>query len=204
MKRNFEISLDFNKSEIINKTLNLFFIIIIINYSDKKIDKKYISQEIKKAIPKIDEKYIKIKKYNNKEVVFIFDTNEWFNEVSKIKDTENRYVKRLILKKVPLMILNNINAIEYTRIIEQSFRNYILKNKQLKDRITNSVAKDLPLAYYKFRYEGNLNAIKIEVKEEFRHNIIAVLRSKQNPRKELKKMDFDSSVETYLKLNKSR
>jgi hypothetical protein len=44
--------------------------------------------------------------------------------------------------------------------------------------------------------------MRIEVKEEFRHNIMAVLKSKKNPNKKLKKMDFDSSVETYLKFIK--
>ena len=47
--------------------------------------------------------------------------------------------------------------------------------------------------------------MRIEVKEQFRHNIMAILKSKKKPRKELKKMDFDSSVETYLKfINKKK
>jgi hypothetical protein len=33
---------------------------------------------------------------------------------------------------------------------------------------------------------------------------MAILKSKKNPRKQLKKMDFDSSVETFLKFAKKK
>jgi hypothetical protein len=33
---------------------------------------------------------------------------------------------------------------------------------------------------------------------------MAVIRSKKTPNKKLKKMDFDSSVETYLKFTKKK
>ena len=150
-------------------------------------------------IPKGEEKYISIKSFSTKYVSFVFDIDSWFKSKLKLVDTENRYVKKVLLNKLPTMILNNVNAVDYTKIIEGSFRNYLAVNKELKQKIANSVAENLPLVYYRFKYDGNLNAMRIEVKEQFRHNIMAILKSKKNPRKELKKMDFDSSVETYLK-----
>ena len=52
---------------------------------------------------------------------------------------------------------------------------------------------------YKFEFDGN---IIITLKPEFRHNIIAVLKSRKN--KELKKMDFDSSVYTILQCRRKK
>lgn len=204
MKQDFEINLEYNKSTIINKTLCLNFDIKTVNFSKNKIDKNEILKEIKKQIPKGEEKYFIVNNYSNKSVSFLFNINKWFEAKQKLIETENRYVKRLVLEKIPTLILNNINAIEYTKVIEESFRNYLLKNEKLKTKISNSVAEQLPIVYYRFKYDGNLNAIKIEVKEQFRHNIMAVLRSKKNSNKKLKKMDFDSSVETYLKFTKKK
>jgi len=204
MKRDFEISLEYNKTDIINKMLCLIYDVKIVNLSDEKVSKEQVLSEIKKEIPKADEKFIILKSYNNKKAIFSFDTDKWFDTKNKILDTENRYVKKMLLSKIPTMILNNVNAVDYTRVIEESFRNYINKNKEIKNKITNSVAENLPLVYYRFKYEGVQNSIRIEVKEQFRHNILAVLRSKKSPKKQLKKMDFDSSVETYLKFTRKK
>ena len=204
MKRDFEISLEYNKTDIINKMLCLIYDVKIVNLSDEKVSKEQVLSEIKKEIPKADEKFIILKSYNNKKAIFSFDIDKWFDTKNKILDTENRYVKKMLLSKIPTMILNNVNAVDYTRVIEESFRNYINKNKEIKNKITNSVAENLPLVYYRFKYEGVQNSIRIEVKEQFRHNILAVLRSKKSPKKQLKKMDFDSSVETYLKFTRKK
>jgi hypothetical protein len=204
MKRDFEISLEYNKTDIINKMLCLIYDVKIVNFSDEKVSKEQVLSEIKKEISKADEKFIILKSYNNKKAIFSFDIDKWFDTKNKILDTENRYVKKILLSKIPTMILNNVNAVDYTRVIEESFRNYINKNKEIKNKITNSVAENLPLVYYRFKYEGVQNSIRIEVKEQFRHNILAVLRSKKSPKKQLKKMDFDSSVETYLKFTRKK
>lgn len=200
-----EVNIEYNKFDIVNKRLILIYDIKLVNFSDKNISKQELEIKIKKLIPKGEEKYIRIKSLSTKNVYFVFDADNWFKSRLKLVDTANRYVKKILLNKLPTMILNNINAIDYTRIIEGSFRNYLAVNQELKQKITNSVAENLPLVYYRFKYDGSLNAIIVEVKEQFRHNIMAVLKSKKNPRKELKKMDFDSSVETYLKfVNKKK
>ncbi len=200
-----EVNIEYNKFDIVNKQLVLIYDIKLVNFSDKNVSRQELETKIKKLIPKGEEKYISIKSFSTKNVYFVFDVDNWFKSKLKLVDTENRYVKKILLNKLPTMILNNINAIDYTRIIEGSFRNYLTVNKELKQKITNSVAENLPLVYYRFKYDGSLNAIIVEVKEQFRHNIMAVLKSKKNPRKELKKMDFDSSVETYLKfVNKKK
>ena len=200
-----EVNIEYNKFDIVNKRLVLIYDIKLVNFSDKNISKQELETKIKKLIPKGEEKYISIKSLSTKNVYFVFDVDNWFKSKLKLVDTANRYVKKILLNKLPTMILNNINAVDYTRIIEGSFRNYLAVNQELKQKITNSVAENLPLVYYRFKYDGSLNAIIIEVKEQFRHNIMAVLKSKKNPRKELKKMDFDSSVETYLKfVNKKK
>ena len=204
MKRNFEISLEYNRSDIINKLLCIVFDVKVVNFSEEKVDKEALKTEILKKIPKGEEKFMFLKSFNNKNAVFVFDINKWFDNKIKLVETENRYVKKLLLNRLPTMILNNVSAIEYTRVIEGSFRNYIAKNIDLKEKIANSVAENLPLVYYRFKYDGNLNVMRVEVKDEFRHNIMTVLRSKKSPRKELKKMDFDSSVETYLKFAKKK
>ena len=200
-----EVNIEYNKFDIVNKQLILIYDIKLVNFSDKNVSKQELETKIKKLIPKGEGKYIKIKSLSTKNVYFIFDADNWFKSKLKLVDTANRYVKKILLNKLPTMILNNINAVDYTRIIEGSFRNYLAVNQELKQKITNSVAENLPLVYYRFKYDGSLNAIIVEVKEQFRHNIMAVLKSKKNPRKELKKMDFDSSVETYLKfVNKKK
>ena len=200
-----EVNIEYNKFDIVNKQLILVYDIKLVNFSDKNVSKQELETKIKKLIPKGEGKYIRIKSLSTKNVYFIFDADNWFKSKLKLVDTANRYVKKILLNKLPTMILNNINAVDYTRIIEGSFRNYLAVNQELKQKITNSVAENLPLVYYRFKYDGSLNAIIIEVKEQFRHNIMAVLKSKKNPRKELKKMDFDSSVETYLKfVNKKK
>ena len=200
-----EVNIEYNKFDIVNKQLILIYDIKLVNFSDKNVSKQELETKIKKLIPKGEGKYIKIKSLSTKNVYFIFDADNWFKSKLKLVDTANRYVKKILLNKLPTMILNNINAVDYTRIIEGSFRNYLSVNKELKQKIINSVAENLPLVYYRFKYDGSLNAIIVEVKEQFRHNIMAVLKSKKNPRKELKKMDFDSSVETYLKfINKKK
>lgn len=200
-----EVNIEYNKFDIVNKQLILIYDIKLVNFSDKNVSKQELETKIKKLIPKGEEKYIKIKSLSTKNIYFVFDADNWFKSKLKLVDTANRYVKKILLNKLPTMILNNVNAVDYTRIIEGSFRNYLAVNQELKQKITNSVAENLPLIYYRFKYDGSLNAIIVEVKEQFRHNIMAVLKSKKNPRKELKKMDFDSSVETYLKfVNKKK
>ena len=200
-----EVNIEYNKFDIVNKRLVLIYDIKLVNFSDKNISKQELETKIKKLIPKGEEKYISIKSLSTKNVYFVFDVDNWFKSKLKLVDTANRYVKKILLNKLPTMILNNVNAVDYTRIIEGSFRNYLAVNQELKQKITNSVAENLPLVYYRFKYDGSLNAIIVEVKEQFRHNIMAVLKSRKNPRKELKKMDFDSSVETYLKfVNKKK
>ena len=200
-----EVNIEYNKFDIVNKQLILIYDIKLVNFSDKNVSKQELETKIKKLIPKGEGKYIRIKSLSTKNVYFIFDADNWFKSKLKLVDTANRYVKKILLNKLPTMILNNINAVDYTRIIEGSFRNYLAVNQELKQKITNSVAENLPLVYYRFKYDGSLNAIIVEVKEQFRHNIMAVLKSKKNPRKELKKMDFDSSVETYLRfVNKKK
>jgi hypothetical protein len=204
MKRNFEISLEYNRTDILNKLLVLIFDVKVVNFSEQKVDKNTLKEEILKKIPKGEEKFFYLRSYNNKNASFIFEINKWFDSKNKLVETENRYVKRLILNRLPTLITNNVNAVDYTKVIEASFRNYLTKNMELKSKIASSVAENLPMVYYRFKYDGNLNAMKIEVKEQFRHNIMTVLKSKNNPRKELKKMDFDSSVETYLKFMKKK
>ena len=200
-----EVNIEYDKFDIVNKQLILIYDIKLVNFSDKNVSKQELETKIKKLIPKGEGKYIRIKSLSTKNVYFIFDADNWFKSKLKLVDTANRYVKKILLNKLPTMILNNVNAVDYTRIIEGSFRNYLAVNQELKQKITNSVAENLPLVYYRFKYDGSLNAIIVEVKEQFRHNIMAVLKSKKNPRKELKKMDFDSSVETYLKfVNKKK
>lgn len=204
MKRNFEISLEYNRTDILNKLLVLIFDVKVVNFSEQKVDKNTLKEEILKKIPKGEEKFFYLRSYNNKNASFIFEINKWFDSKNKLVETENRYVKRLMLNRLPTLITNNVNAVDYTKVIEASFRNYLAKNMELKSKIASSVAENLPMVYYRFKYDGNLNAMKIEVKEQFRHNIMTVLKSKNNPRKELKKMDFDSSVETYLKFMKKK
>ena len=200
-----EVNIEYNKFDIVNKQLILIYDIKLVNFSDKNVSKQELETKIKKLIPKGEGKYIRIKSLSTKNVYFIFDADNWFKSKLKLVDTANRYVKKILLNKLPTMILNNVNAVDYTRIIEGSFRNYLAVNQELKQKITNSVAENLPLVYYRFKYDGSLNAIIVEVKEQFRYNIMAVLKSKKNPRKELKKIDFDSSVETYLKfVNKKK
>jgi len=204
MNKQFEIKIDFANLDIISKRLILIYGMQIVNYSDEKINNDLLRKEVENLIPKQEKKFIKIEKISKKTVNFYFDTEAFFNSKMKLTGTNDRYVKRLMVSNLPTMILNNVSAIDYNKVVEESFRNYLNKNLELKNKISNCIAKDTPIVYFKFRYDYSLNSIMLEIKPEFRHNILAVLKSKKNPRKELKKMDFDSSVETYLYFKNKR
>lgn len=204
MNKQFEVKIDFANLDIISKRLILVYDMQVVNYSDEKIDKKLLEKEVKNLIPKTERKFIKIEKISKKTVSFYFDAEAFFDSKLKLAGTNDRYIKRLIVNTLPSMILNNVSAIDYNKVVEESFRNYLNKNIELKNKISNCIAKNTPIMYFKFRYDYSLNSILLEIKPEFRHNIIAVLKSKKSPNKELKKMDFDSSVETYLYFKNKR
>lgn len=204
MKRNFEASLEYRDTYISEKKLCIDFDIKTVNFSSDEVSKEEIEKEILRKMNQYDKKYMCLKKINKKSATFFFDIDKWFPKNASLKDTANRYEKKLILERLPFMVLNNTSAMEYTKVVEESFRSYIEKNKELKTKISNSVAEGLPLTYYKFKYDSSRNIMDIIVKEQFRNKMLVILRSRNNPRKPLKKMDFDSSVETYLKFTKKK
>lgn len=192
MKDTAEMSLEYNKTFIKNKKIFIDFNI----YTTKK---ENLKEQILKRIQK-DSSFFNIVKLNDKQVTLFFKDDLWFDKsIKQIKDTEDRFKKRIVLNRLPYIILNNINSYDISKYVIGAFRNYLNKNKNIRDRVSNCIVQNIPVANYKFEFDGN---IIITLKPEFRHNIIAVLKSRKN--KELKKMDFDSSVYTILQCRRKK
>lgn len=192
MKDAAEMSLEYNKTFIKNKKIFIDFNI----YTTKK---ENLKEQVLKRLQK-DSSFFNIVKINDKQVVLSFNDALWFDKsIKQIKDTEDRFKKRIVLNRLPYIILNNINSYDISKYIIGAFRNYLNKNKNIRDRVSNCIVQNIPVANYKFEFDGN---IIITLKPEFRHNIIAVLKSRKN--KELKKMDFDSSVYTILQCRRKK
>lgn len=202
MKRSFEASLEYRDSYISEKKLCIDFDIKVVNFSEDEVARGAIEDEVLRKMNQYDKKYMRLKRLTKKSATFFFDADKWFKNKTSIRDTENRYEKKLILDRLPFMVLNNTSAMEYTKVVEESFRSFVESNKELKTKIANSVAEGMPLTYYRFKYDGSRNIMNIIVKEQFREKMLVMLKSKA--RKPLKKMDFDSSVETYLKFAKKK
>lgn len=192
MKDTAEMSLEYNKTFIKNKKIFINF--NIYSTTNDNLKKRIYNKLQKDAI------FFNIAKLNDKQVVFSFNDELWFDKsIKQLKETNDRFQKILTLNRLPYIILNNLNSYDISRYIIGAFRNYLNKNKKIREKISNSVAQNIPIADYKFEFDGN---IIITLKPEFRHNIIAVLKSKKN--KELKKMDFDSSVYTILQCRRKK
>lgn len=192
MKDTAEMSLEYNKTFIKNKKIFIDFNI----YTTKK---ENLKEQILKRFQK-DSSFFNIVKINDKQVTLFFKDDLWFDKsIKQIKDTEDRFKKRIVLNRLPYIILNNINSYDISKYVIGAFRNYLNKNKNIRDRVSNCIVQNIPVANYKFEFDGN---IIITLKPEFRHNIIAVLKSRKN--KELKKMDFDSSVYTILQCRRKK
>lgn len=192
MKDTAEMSLEYNKTFIKNKKIFIDFNI----YTTKK---ENLKEQILKRLQK-DSSFFNIVKINDKQVTLFFKDDLWFDKsIKQIKDTEDRFKKRIVLNRLPYIILNNINSYDISKYVIGAFRNYLNKNKNIRDRVSNCIVQNIPVANYKFEFDGN---IIITLKPEFRHNIIAVLKSRKN--KELKKMDFDSSVYTILQCRRKK
>lgn len=192
MKDTAEMSLEYNKTFIKNKKIFINF--NIYSTTNDNLKKRILSKLQKDVI------FFDIVKLNDKQVVFSFNDEQWFDKsIKQLKETNDRFQKILTLNRLPYIILNNLNSYDTSRYIIGSFRNYLNKNKKIREKISNSVAQNIPIADYKFEFDGN---IIITLKPEFRHNVIAVLKSKKN--KELKKMDFDSSVYTILQCRRKK
>ena len=202
MKRSFEASLEYRDSYISEKKLCIDFDIKIVNFSSEEVERGAVEDEVLRKMNQYDKKYMRLKRLTKKSATFFFDADKWFKNKTSIRDTANRYEKKLILDRLPFMVLNNTSAMEYTKVVEESFRSFVENNKELKNKIANSVAEGMPLTYYKFKYDGSRNIMNLIVKEQFREKMLVMLKSKT--RKPLKKMDFDSSVETYLKFAKKK
>ena len=192
MKDAAEMSLEYNKTFIKNKKIFIDFNI----YTTKK---ENLKEQVLKRLQK-DSSFFNIVKINDKQVVLSFNDALWFDKsIKQIKDTEDRFKKRIVLNRLPYIILNNINSYDISKYIIGAFRNYLNKNKNIRDRVSICIVQNIPVANYKFEFDGNIIII---LKPEFRHNIIAVLKSRKN--KELKKMDFDSSVYTILQCRRKK
>lgn len=192
MKDTAEMSLEYNKTFIKNKK-------IFINFNIYSTTNDNLKKRIFNKLQK-DAMFFNIVKLNDKQVVFSFNDELWFDKsIKQLKETNDRFQKILTLNRLPYIILNNLNSYDISRYIIGAFRNYLNKNKKIREKISNSVAQNISLSNYKFEFDGN---IIITLKPEFRHNIIAVLKSKKN--KELKKMDFDSSVYTILQCRRKK
>lgn len=197
MKHDFEVSIDYNTSKIIDKKLCLVFDVHITNFGEK-ISRSDLKAEIEKLIPKVDKKFIEIYKYDEKKVIFVFNANKWFDLSSKkIIPTEDRFIKRIELKLLPTMVSNNVSFLISTRVVEESFRNYLEKNKEFRDKIKNCIVKDEKIIHYKFQYDSHASAIFITLKPQFRTNLMLTLKRKKA---DFKKTNFDETVATFLKI----
>lgn len=189
MKQPEYVNIGYNNFYIKNKKLYLIYEV----HTDSKED---ISKLIIKLIPKEDRKYIKLDKWNKNKAVFVFDEQKWLSTESTSKPTETRFKERKRIAKLPSVILNNINSVNYTYYIESILKNELSDEKNGKlfgIDYGRKVASQV-----KIQYDSNSNSIFYTLKPQFRQNIMSSLATKKKP-KEFKRMGFDDSVCTYLK-----
>lgn len=198
----FEIEIEYRQFNIINKKMVLTYDMYVHYITEKKPEKKDIQKRIEKLIPPTDREYMSIYSFSKNEAKFVFDEEKWFKEVlhTSIQPTINSFEKKLKIGKLPSMILQSVNFIDYIRFVEGSFRNYINKNTKIKSAICNSMQnqKELPLSYFHITYDGYFGYINISLKPEFRTNPMLL-----TPAKNVKKdFNFDDKVKVFLNLQK--
>jgi len=194
--KQFELNLEYDKTAVVHDRLCLI-------YKFSTSEKVPLKEAEKKAKQIFNNKYLHIFCSGTKQLCVAFDTDKWFEDAGTIVDTENRFVKRLQLKRIPNVILTRANANDYTTNIERRFRIYLKDSRPLREKIFKALGNmNYPIPYLKFKYDGNLNCLNIEVKEQFRQSALVNFITKHT-QKPVKKTDFDSSVETYLKAIKN-
>lgn len=204
MKSEVEISLEYETSYIRNKKLILIYNINTFSLEQKELSKEDLEKRIKNYFK---DKYIVLTSNTKKQAIYEFDPAKWLKDTIKstIIDTPDRFEKKIKLGKVPTQVSNYANHVELDQIINGTFRNYLEKNSKLKKSLINSMscaAVEPSLSYFAYRYDGYDNAIQITLKSEFRTNPLILVKADaiNKPHKEIKKMGFDKSVYTILKI----
>lgn len=198
----YDVNLEYNKSYISNKKLNISYDVSVRKIDAKKnIETKELKKRITNIIPEKDRKYINIKSFTKKNAVLEFNSDKWFKDVVKetLVETPDRFEKIIKIGEIPSIINNSNNPLNVSSIIEQSFRNYLNSNKKLRTKIETCVktaVKKLSVSYFTFNYDAIRNGIIISLKPEFRINPLLFVK----PIEEVKKVNFDNSVKSLLKL----
>lgn len=198
----YDVNLEYNKSYISNKKLNISYDVSVRKIDAKKnIETKELKKRITNIIPEKDRKYIDIKSFTKKNAVLEFNSDKWFKDVVKetLVETPDRFEKIIKIGEIPSIINNSNNPLNVSSIIEQSFRNYLNSNKKFRTKIETCVktaVKKLSVSYFTFNYDAIRNGIIISLKPEFRINPLLFVK----PIEEVKKINFDNSVKSLLKL----
>lgn len=208
MKPSYELSIEYNRTYISKKKVYLVFNTNIVNFEDSKVDKEDLKKKLESKLP--DNKYFKIHNFSMKDVTYEFDLEKWFKKsiTETIIDTADRFEKKIKMAKLPEIILNNVNQVVVEKLINETFRNYIEKNSKIKKAVLESMTcvTKACLSYFHFEYDSYFGTINISLRPEFRTNPILLFKADNlnKPKKEVKKMGFDKSVYTLLKVNTSK
>ena len=138
----YDVNLEYNKSYISNKKLNISYDVSVRKIDAKKnIETKELKKRITNIIPEKDRKYINIKSFTKKNAVLEFNSDKWFKDVVKetLVETPDRFEKIIKIGEIPSIINNSNNPLNVSSIIEQSFRNYLNSNKKLRTKIETCV-----------------------------------------------------------------
>jgi hypothetical protein len=201
MKRDFEINIEYDKTQIKNKNVYLVFNLNIYGLEEKP-SKEDIKKVLNSKILKNDRQFITLDKFDFKQAIYFFDINKWFEKSisNELINTPDKFEKKLKIGKLPSTILNYVNQSLIIDLVKSAFRNYLEKKSNLKNNILKMVKGIEPaISYFKFDYNSYHGFIIISVKNEFRYNIIPKII-----KEETKKIDFDNTVRTLLKLYNRR
>lgn len=197
MKNDYEVTIEYDSYRIIDKKLCLIYNVNVTEF-EEELKGSSLKKELENLIPKKDKKFISVYKYDKKKVIYVFEANKWFDTSSKrIVATEDRYSKRIELKLLPTMVSNNISFVVSTKVVEESFRNYLIKNSDFRKKIQSCIVKDDKLSHYTYQYDSNQSFILITLKPQFRTNILISIKRKKA---KLNKTNFDETVATILKI----
>lgn len=201
MKRDFEINIEYDKTQIKNKKVYLVFNLNIYGLEEKP-SKEDIKKILNSKILKNDRQFIALDKFDYRQAIYYFDIDKWFERSisNELINTQDKFKKKLKIGKLPSTVLNYVNQSLIIELVKSSFRNYLEKKPSLKNNILKMIKGIEPsISYFKFDYNSYHSFIIISVKNEFRHNIILKVI-----KEERKKIDFDNTVRELLKLYNRR
>lgn len=195
-----DVNLSFFNAKTQGKSYKLEFIVNLIgpkfvNYSLRDLDIDSLKKSIISNIPKEDIPYLKIFKFDDRKVIFIFEDEKWFKEaVSNLKKsfTPGAFNSKFKFnRRIPRVISYDIIRSGFSEFIQNKFSEYMNKNKiAQRNHLFTLLPKDVAAKYssrlnslFTYSYNYSENAIVAEMKSEFVMMFVLAASNISNSRK---------------------